>query len=660
MTGCGALVTAPMLPYRRAGGREPHGRLGKLDPQDSGSGSDRTGSGVAVSSRDWFGRGGSGRRCRRRRSRHGPGGRLRPPAGPRRRRRLGRPGVAGRRRGPLVPDHRASSSRWSCSSRSLAQLWTEVLWFDSVGFAAVFGTELVTKVAAVRRRRPARPPRSSASSLVIGYRTRPIYAPVVRGAAEPRPLPRGCSSRCAASPRSACPLVLGLFAGSAAASQWQTFLLWRNGVAVRHQGPAVRPRHRLLRLHPAVAALRRRLPDAWSLVLGARSPRRSPTTSTAACSCRPAASAPRRPRACTCRSSLAALVLVRAASLLARPLLPRPPRTPSCITGITYTDATRCCPTKAILAVAAVMCARAVPRRRSGPQSWRLPVVGVGLLVVIAVVVGGIYPALVQSLQGQARRRSRSRRRTSSATSTRPGRPTGSTDVETHAVQRRRTTATQAASCATTPTTIPGIRLLDPNVVAPTFKQLQADQGATTQFPDALDVDRYTIDGKLQRHRHRGARARPRRVPDGQRNWLNDHTVYTHGFGVVAAYGNQRDADGQPVFFEQNIPPTGALGDVRAADLLRRALARLLHRRRRRGRPPRELDYPDSSASRAGRTPRTPATAACAIGSLRRQGWPTRSSTASRTSCSRTPSTPTPGSSTTARRASGSSRSPRG
>ena len=31
-------------------------------------------------------------------------------------------------------------------------------------------------------------------------------------------------------------------------------------------------------------------------------------------------------------------------------------------------------------------------------------------------------------------------------------------------------------------------------------------------------------------------------LPDGQRNWANEHTVYTHGYGVVAAYGNQRDA----------------------------------------------------------------------------------------------------------------------
>ena len=43
------------------------------------------------------------------------------------------------------------------------------------------------------------------------------------------------------------------------------------------------------------------------------------------------------------------------------------------------------------------------------------------------------------------------------------------------------------------------------------------------------------------------------------RNWVNDHTVYTHGYGVVAAYGNKVTADGQPEFFESGIPTQGKL-----------------------------------------------------------------------------------------------------
>ena len=42
--------------------------------------------------------------------------------------------------------------------------------------------------------------------------------------------------------------------------------------------------------------------------------------------------------------------------------------------------------------------------------------------------------------------------------------------------------------------------------------------------------------------------------------WYNNTVVYTHGYGLVAAYGNQRSADGQPVFLESGIPTTGDLG----------------------------------------------------------------------------------------------------
>ena len=39
-----------------------------------------------------------------------------------------------------------------------------------------------------------------------------------------------------------------------------------------------------------------------------------------------------------------------------------------------------------------------------------------------------------------------------------------------------------------------------------------------------------------------------------QRNWANDHTVYTHGYGIIAARGNQRGPQGEPVWVEQGHP----------------------------------------------------------------------------------------------------------
>jgi uncharacterized membrane protein (UPF0182 family) len=44
-------------------------------------------------------------------------------------------------------------------------------------------------------------------------------------------------------------------------------------------------------------------------------------------------------------------------------------------------------------------------------------------------------------------------------------------------------------------------------------------------------------------------------------SWYNSTIVYTHGFGLVAAYGNKRDTDGKPLFLQSGIPPVGALGE---------------------------------------------------------------------------------------------------
>ena len=140
-----------------------------------------------------------------------------------------------------------------------ADLLTDVWWYDSVGFRAVFVKELTTKlglfvVAGLITGG------AVASSLVIAYRTRPLYIPVTpaqqvleqyRQAIEPL-------RRIAVW---AVPIVLGLLAGSGSMGAWRTFLLWVNRAAVRRQGPPVRPRRRLLRLQPAVAALPRQLRD---------------------------------------------------------------------------------------------------------------------------------------------------------------------------------------------------------------------------------------------------------------------------------------------------------------------------------------------------------------------------------------------------------------
>ena len=148
--------------------------------------------------------------------------------------------------------------------------------------------------------------------------------------------------------------------------------------------------------------------------------------------------------------------------------------------------------------------------------------------------------------------------------------------VRTSTTSRRSSTTPRRrrrrARCARTPRPRRAIRLLDPQIVSPSFRQLQQNK-QYYNFPDSLSVDRYEIDGESRDTVIAVRELNLDGLGQDQRNWVNDHTVYTHGFGVVAAYGNQPGPDGRPAFFEGGIPSAGcdqrAGGRVRAAHLLR-------------------------------------------------------------------------------------------
>ena len=84
--------------------------------------------------------------------------------------------------------------------------------------------------------------------------------------------------------------------------------------------------------------------------------------------------------------------------------------------------------------------------------------------------------------------------------------------------------------------------LVDPQLVRETFEQNQQVR-AYYSVADVLDVDRYQIDG-TDRALVLGVRELDQSgINDGDQNWSNLHTVYTHGNGIIAAYANQRPAD---------------------------------------------------------------------------------------------------------------------
>jgi uncharacterized membrane protein (UPF0182 family) len=101
--------------------------------------------------------------------------------------------------------------------------------------------------------------------------------------------------------------------------------------------------------------------------------------------------------------------------------------------------------------------------------------------------------------------------------------------------------------------TIENIRLWDYEPLLSTYRQLQEIR-LYYRFPDA-DIDRYTIND-----RYRQVILAPRelsysQVPDQAKTWVNQHLKYTHGYGVVMSPVNRVTPDGLPEFFIKDIPP---------------------------------------------------------------------------------------------------------
>ena len=104
--------------------------------------------------------------------------------------------------------------------------------------------------------------------------------------------------------------------------------------------------------------------------------------------------------------------------------------------------------------------------------------------------------------------------------------------------------------------TFRNIRLWDPTIAAPAFQQLQ---GLRTYYSfDPMQVDRYTVNGE-----YRQVLIAPREIAYGslpEETWVNRHLIYTHGYGAVVVPSSQIGAEGQPLFWMQNISDTSSVG----------------------------------------------------------------------------------------------------
>ncbi|MGV9776862.1 UPF0182 family membrane protein [Streptosporangium sp. NPDC003464] len=220
--------------------------------------------------------------------------------------------------------------------------------------------------------------------------------------------------------------------------------------------------------------------------------------------------------------------------------------------GASYTDVNAVLPAKTILAIIALICAALFFAGVVRPGGM-LPGVSFGLLVLSAILIGGVYPALVEQFQVKPNQQDKEKAYIErNIVATRKAYGVDKTDVIDYTAQ-----GDASKVNVTTDSSISGVRLLDPNLVAKTYQQKQRIRGYY-DFHDPLDVDRYPdASGKM-----RDTVVAVRELtgpPREQDNWINRHLVYTHGYGFVAAPGNEVDSQGLPNFDAKDMPVTGPL-----------------------------------------------------------------------------------------------------
>ena len=429
-------------------------------------------------------------------------------------------------------------------------VWTDRLWFKSVGYSDVFRSVLFTRVAlfvvlglifglfVI-------------ANLYIAYRTRPDAAPMRRDdpayryrlALTPllRPLAIGFG------------LVLTGFAGSVAAAHWDTYKMWRNSTSFGTKDPQFGkdasfyvfeyPWWRFLASYSFALIVITVLAVLFlNYVYGG---------------IRIAGRGPKLTRAAQVHLSVLVGigVLLKAVSyyldrfglMISSGKL---------IDGPGYTAVHARIPSKNILIGVAIICAllffAAIFIR-----SWALPAIGLGLLALTSILIGAIWPAVMQGFQVKPSEPDKEAPYIArNIEATREAYGVGDVQVESYTAKTALTPAELASSAESRVST----RLLDPTLISDAFEQLQQVRGYYT-VPKTLDVDRYKLDGEpmAQDVIIAARELNLSGLQAGQRNWANDHTIYTHGYGVVAARGNQRGPNGEPVFVAKDIPSVGEI-----------------------------------------------------------------------------------------------------
>lgn len=412
---------------------------------------------------------------------------------------------------------------------AFAGIYTDRLWYAEVGFGDVFSTMLWTRVGLFLAF-GALMGGIVALNMYLAFRFRPMF--VMAG-------PDGVDRyRDAVTPirgwlLAGVGVVVGIFAGTSAIGQWRTFLLWRNG-----EGWGSKDAYFKKDIGFYVFDL-----PWWNFVVDfVMAVAIVSLIATAVVhylygGIRLQVSHDRFSAAAQVQISVLLGVFVLAKSVdyfLDRYDLVTDDH--RLFTGMNYTAENAMLPARNILVGVALICA-VLFFLNVWRKTWQLPSVGLALLALSAVLLGMIWPAIVQNFQvkpSEADKENTYIKANIDATRE----AYGLSGVESERYEGTPVNDTTGPEANTVLGQLSTTPVVDPQQVRDTFQQRQQVR-AYYSVASVLDVDRYTIDGQ-EVPLVLGVRELDQSgINSSDQNWSNLHTVYTHGEGLIAAYANR-------------------------------------------------------------------------------------------------------------------------
>jgi len=219
--------------------------------------------------------------------------------------------------------------------------------------------------------------------------------------------------------------------------------------------------------------------------------------------------------------------------------------------GAGYADMHAKLPAQWILIVVVLICIAAI-LVSVWRRNFRWSLYAIGGWIIAAIVVGGIFPALIQRFEVQPNELAREKPYIEhNIQFTREA--FALNRIEEQSFPAEKTPSQQ--DIAENDVTISNIRLWDHRPLKDTYNQIQSIR-LYYDFHD-VDVGRYDIDGEYRQVMLSARELSAEKLTEQAQTWVNRQLQFTHGYGIALSPVNEITAEGLPVLMVKDIPPVG-------------------------------------------------------------------------------------------------------